>query len=53
MYLHLLLCVLIPATPQEASGAADAARQEALELRSQLTAAHTTITVLQVRYNTH
>lgn len=33
----------------EASGAADAARQEALELRSQLAAAHTTIKALQVR----
>jgi hypothetical protein len=44
-------CVLVPPGPQsqEASGAADAARQEALELRSQLTAAHTTIKVLQVR----
>lgn len=33
---------------QEASGAADAARQEALELRSQLTAAQATIRALQV-----
>lgn len=33
---------------QEASGAADAARQEALDLRSQLTAAQATIKALQV-----
>jgi hypothetical protein len=43
-------CVpLSPVVLQEASGAADAARQEALDLRSQLTAAQSTIKALQVR----
>lgn len=41
----MLLYALIQ---QEASAAADTARQEALELRSQLTAAQATIRALQV-----